>query len=831
MPKSALVRNLLIALALVVVALVVFWAINTGARGKEITVDQMYAKIESGSVTQMEFSNKYITVQTNDGKHYWIYNNQGIGEHWLQLFAQGTEGENAGNIFDFTKIEVNIGSGATFDVLNILLIVILAIVMIVILRMFLKQITSANNKSFDFVKNRARVMPSTTKFTDVAGADEEKAELEEIIEFLKSPDRFIKMGARIPKGVLLVGPPGTGKTLLAKACAGEANVPFFTISGSDFMELFVGVGASRVRDLFENAKKAKPCIVFIDEIDAIGRQRGAGMGGGNDEREQTLNQLLVQMDGFEQNEGIIVLAATNRVDILDPALLRPGRFDRRVHINRPDVKGREDILKIHAANKPLASDVNLKHVARITSGFTGADIENMLNESALLAAKAKASSITMENINDAIAKVTMGPQKRSYVITEKDKKITAVHEAGHAIIGKCVNNNDTIHEVSIVPRGNAGGYTMSRPETDDKHVQKQNLLDNITMLLGGRTAEKLFLNDISTGASNDIERATSIAKSMVTEWGMSDAIGLVSLGSDDEVFLGRDYAAKASYSEHAAMVIDQEIKKIIDECAKRAEKLLKDYKAKLNTMVDVLIEKETIYQEEIDLIMQGKTKKQVLEVMQKHIDEDKAKQQATQASENTNSQANAPASAASAEAGNGAAQTQPEHKMSIDELIELAEKRQQQNEKAEKSEPQADKLAEQADQPASQITSVNAQASAANSQVASSEQNAKEAADTQKDAAKVSRPARANAGTNAKQKSSGAKTAKASPKAAPKAQGAAKPATRSANKNTAPAKKATAGSKAATSAKTTGSKAATKTTSKTSGTNKTTTTGGDQTKK
>lgn len=613
--KSKLIKNILICTILLVVVLLVFWAVNSGARGEQTTYDDLVSKIETGSVSKIEFDSKYVIAEYNDGNLYWIYNSNGVGELILENFTSGK--------YDMTNVTVISGSTETFNILNILYPVLLVAVGIIVLRMILKQVGANNSKTFDFVKNRARVVPSKVKFTDVAGADEEKAELEEIIEFLKAPDRFIKMGARIPKGVLLVGPPGTGKTLLAKACAGEANVPFFTISGSDFMELFVGVGASRVRDLFETAKKAKPCIIFIDEIDAVGRQRGAGLGGGNDEREQTLNQLLVQMDGFEANEGIIVLAATNRVDILDPALMRPGRFDRRIFINVPDVKGREEILKVHAKGKPLGADVNLKHIARITSGFTGADIENMLNEGALLAAKENSTSISMKNLNDAIAKVTMGPQKRSYVITEKDKNITAVHEAGHAIIGKCVKNSDPIHEVSIIPRGNAGGYTLSRPETDDRHIQKNKLLDVITMLLGGRTAEKLFLDDISTGASSDIERATSIARSMVTEWGMSDKLGLVHLaGGTDQVFIGRDYATRTSYSEKEAALIDEEIKNIINSCSKEAERILTENKQKLQTMVDILIEKETIYQDEVDMILQGKSKQEILEAIAQKAEPD-----------------------------------------------------------------------------------------------------------------------------------------------------------------------------------------------------------------
>ena len=605
--KQSMIRGVLICITLLVVALVVMWVFNNGSRGTEVDPLDLKEKLSSGSVTRIEFTNNYVIAKYNDGKYYWVHNNLGFGETLLKDLYEGTSG------YDTTNLTIVVGSAATFNVLNLLYPILGVAVLFILFRMLLRSIGSANRSGLDFVKNRARIMPSKVKFADVAGADEEKAELEEIIEFLKDPDKFSKLGARIPKGVLLVGPPRTGKTLLAKACAGEANVPFFTISGSDFMELYVGVGASRVRDLFETAKKAKPCIIFIDEIDAVGRQRGAGLGGGSDEREQTLNQLLVQMDGFEVNEGIIVLAATNRVDILDPALLRPGRFDRRVYINMPDVKGREEILKVHAKNKPLDKDVNLKNIARITSGFTGADIENMLNEAALLAAKQKQTTIKMEDINNAIAKVTMGPQKRSYVMSEEDKRITAIHESGHAIIGKCVKNNDTIHEVSIVPRGGAGGYTLSRPEKDEKHMMKNKLLATITMMLGGRTAEKLFLYDISTGASSDIERATSIARSMVTEWGMSEKLGLVHLSSEGaEVFIGRDYAKRNEYSEATAAAIDEEVKKIIDECSKNAEKILTDNRSKLETMVEMLLEKETIYQDEVDMIMQGKSKDEIL---------------------------------------------------------------------------------------------------------------------------------------------------------------------------------------------------------------------------
>ncbi|MBO4472637.1 MAG: ATP-dependent zinc metalloprotease FtsH, partial [Clostridia bacterium] len=398
-----------------------------------------------------------------------------------------------------------------------------------------RQNMGANNKAMSFGSTKARVTGNVKeRFTDVAGAEEEKEELKEIVDFLRDPEKFIAVGAKIPKGVLLVGPPGTGKTLFAKAVAGEAKVPFFSISGSDFVEMFVGVGASRVRDLFIQAKKNMPCIVFIDEIDAVGRQRGAGLGGGHDEREQTLNQLLVQMDGFEPNDGVIVMAATNRADILDPALLRPGRFDRQIYVNAPDVRGREEILRVHSRNKPLSGDIDFKTVARLTIGFTGADIANLLNEAAILAARANRHVIIMEDILEGINKVIMGPQKKSRVVTETDKRITAYHESGHAIIAHALENCDDVQEVSIIPRGMAAGYTLTRPDTDDSHVTKNKLLDNICMMLGGRAAEEIVIKDISTGASNDIQRASSIARSMVTEWGMSDVIGNMYLGSDHE---------------------------------------------------------------------------------------------------------------------------------------------------------------------------------------------------------------------------------------------------------------------------------------------------------
>ena len=462
-------------------------------------------------------------------------------------------------------------------------------------------------KNMTFGKSKARLVNAGEKnrvtFDDVAGVDEEKEELEEIVEFLKNPKKFTDMGARIPKGVLLVGQPGTGKTLLAKAVAGEAGVPFYTISGSDFVEMFVGVGASRVRDLFEQAKKNAPCIIFIDEIDAVGRQRGAGLGGGHDEREQTLNQLLVEMDGFAQNEGVIVLAATNRPDVLDKALLRPGRFDRQIVVSSPDVKAREQILEVHSRKKRLANDVDLKVIARNTSGFSGADLENVLNEAALLTARRNLPEIGMKEIEDAMVKVTMGPEKRTRVRSDKEKKLVAYHEAGHAVVSRFLPTQDAVHQISIVPRGMAGGYTMYRPTEDKSFMSKSEMQETIISLLGGRVAEKLVLDDISTGASNDIERATKIARDMVTKYGMSERIGTITLGSNqEEVFLGRDFAQSKEYSEETAGIIDEEIKKIIDYAYRSAAEILQANIDKLHMVAGVLLEKEKIDGDEFDSI-------------------------------------------------------------------------------------------------------------------------------------------------------------------------------------------------------------------------------------
>lgn len=476
------------------------------------------------------------------------------------------------------------------------------VILIAVWFFIMQQSQGGGGKMMNFGKSRAKMMDDVVKvnFQDVAGQEEAKEELEEIVEFLKNPDKFTKMGAKIPKGVLLAGPPGTGKTLLAKAVAGEAGVPFFTISGSDFVEMFVGVGASRVRDLFQQAKKNAPCIIFIDEIDAVGRQRGAGLGGGHDEREQTLNQLLVEMDGFDASEGIITIAATNRPDILDPALLRPGRFDRQVMVGRPDLRGREAILQVHAKNKPLADDVDLKTIAKKVPGFTGADLANLLNEAALLAARQNKTIITMDDLEEASEKVSMGPERRSHIVTEKERRLTAFHESGHAIVGHLLPDCDPVHKVTIVPRGYAGGYTMSLPEEEQNYETKKQMLAHIRMALGGRVAEALTLKDISSGASGDLQTVTKIARNMVTRYGMSDELGPIVFGEQrEQVFLGRDLGHERNYSESTAEQIDAEVHRIVTEAYDDVVKLLSENMDFLHNMAEALLEYETIDHEDV----------------------------------------------------------------------------------------------------------------------------------------------------------------------------------------------------------------------------------------
>ena len=500
-----------------------------------------------------------------------------------------------------------------------------AVLVIVVFWLLMRSAAGGGGKVMSIGKTKAHVQSNLkVRFADVAGAEEEKEELQEVVEFLKTPKKFSDLGARIPRGVLLVGPPGTGKTLFAKAVAGEAGVPFFSVSGSDFVEMYVGVGASRVRDLFDMAKKNQPCIIFIDEIDAVGRRRGAGLGGGHDEREQTLNQILVQMDGFETNEGVIVMAATNRADILDPALLRPGRFDRQIHVNLPDVKGREQILKVHARNKPIAPDVNFKTVARITAGFSGADLANLLNEAAILAARNGKKLIGNIELYDGINKVLMGPAKRSRVVTESDKRCTAYHEAGHAVLACLCKHCDPVHEVSIIPRGKAAGYTMTRPETDDNDVSYNKLVDNICMSLGGRVAEELVIQDVTTGASADLQHVSDLARRMVTQWGMSDKLGLVAYDSDQPVFMGMEYeyggGSRNGYSQKTAAEIDDEIRRLVAGAHERAVKLLTENRAVLDNMSRVLVEKETIYTEEVSMLMRGSSFREVIDFMEREED-------------------------------------------------------------------------------------------------------------------------------------------------------------------------------------------------------------------
>ena len=627
---------------------------------KEWSFNELKDAIDRGEVAEVSVHNDIVSVKTGNSKkyNYQTYVQQNVAE-WNIYETEKQPVTNADGTKSDVEVKVlkaTVSFSAYIDNYNAThdaairitfndrnagsiwstIIPIVGFVMLVLLAIFLfRSMGGVNKQAMTFGKSRANVQGNVkVRFADVAGAEEEKEELKEIVEFLKSPQKFTAVGARIPRGVLLVGPPGTGKTLFAKAVAGEANVPFFSISGSDFVEMYVGVGASRVRDLFDTAKKNMPCIIFIDEIDAVGRQRGAGLGGGNDEREQTLNQLLVQMDGFTTNDGIIVMAATNRADILDPALLRPGRFDRQIYVNIPDVRGREAIFKVHARNKPMAADVDFQVLARITSGFSGADIANLLNEAAILCARDNRHKITMEDLYEGINKVVMGPQKKSRLVTEVDKRITAYHESGHAIVARCMPQCDPVHEISIIPRGQAAGYTMTRPDNDDDHITIGKLKANLAMSMGGRAAEEIVIEDVSAGAVGDIKQATGIARKMVTEWGMSDSLGPVYYGSSQEVFLGRDYQTTHSYSEEVAAKIDKEVAKLVDAAHEQALDILKTHREVMDVMVRVLLECETIYTEEVDMIMNGASADEVKEELKNRLNAKYEKKQAALGSDN-----------------------------------------------------------------------------------------------------------------------------------------------------------------------------------------------------
>ena len=572
-------------------------------RGQEITFTQFEQEIKDDNVTEVVINqNKavptgVVTLTLRDSRETGRVNVSDVNE--------------TQKLLDKNDVEYRISAIPQDSVLSttVLPVVLMLVGFMFITMMMNRQSGGANAKAMNFGKSRARMSSENDKkvtFADVAGLQEEKEELAEIVDFLKSPKKYVQVGARIPKGVLLEGPPGTGKTLLAKAVAVEAGVPFFTISGSDFVEMFVGVGASRVRDLFQDAKKNAPCIIFIDEIDAVARRRGSGLGGGHDEREQTLNQMLVEMDGFGVNEGIIVMAATNRKDILDPAILRPGRFDRNVVVGRPDVKGREEILKVHARNKPLGDDVDLKQIAQTTSGFTGADLENLLNEAAILAAKENSVYIQPSDIRHAFVKVGIGPEKKSRVVSEKERRITAYHEAGHAILFHVLPDVGPVYSVSIVPTGGAGGYTMPLPEGDDMFNTKGHMLQEITVSLGGRVAEEQIFDDITTGASQDIRQATAIAKSMITKFGMSERLGLINYDNDsDEVFIGRDFGhTSRGYGEKVAGTIDEEVKRIIDECYLKAKAILEEHQSVLEACAQLLLEKEKITRSEFEALFE-----------------------------------------------------------------------------------------------------------------------------------------------------------------------------------------------------------------------------------
>ena len=600
----------LVGWAVAIILIVAIATSITNPASKEISYSELLTKITAGDITKVEISSDGVGVKAYYKGYEDGLTSENVKESAIPSLTSFMD-QISENIIGGQVEVVQKAEPMALTLLTLFSPFIIILVFVLFFFFMMNSNQGSGKSSMSFGKSKARMINGTdaksqVTFKDVAGIDEEKEELAEIVDFLKSPKKYTEMGARIPKGVLLVGHPGTGKTLLAKAVAGEAGVPFFFISGSDFVEMFVGVGASRVRDLFDQAKKNAPCIVFIDEIDAVGRQRGAGLGGGHDEREQTLNQLLVEMDGFTANEGVIVLAATNRPDILDKALLRAGRFDRQIVVSPPDVKAREQILQVHARKKKIADNVDFSTIAQNTAGFVGADLENILNESALLAARKNKMEIGMEEIEEAMVKVTMGPEKKSRVISDKEKKLVAFHEGGHAVASFFLPTQDAVHEISIIPRGMAGGYTMYRPSEDKSFMSKSEMEEQLISLLGGRVAEQLVLGDISTGASNDIERATGIARSMVTKYGMSEKLGAIMYGSgQEEVFLGRDIAQHKNFSEETSSIIDQEVKRIIDEAYRKTEEILNKNMDKLHKVAGVLMEKEKITGDEFDSIMKS----------------------------------------------------------------------------------------------------------------------------------------------------------------------------------------------------------------------------------